>query len=200
VRVANTICLLTGILLTSLATPPVAQANATVEAVWKPQRISFQFRSQTTFYSCDALHRKLRSILGGLGAHETLQMQTYGCNSPSNSISVHLTVASPVLATEENVRALTTYTPEQQLAARARGVSLPGAADLERFPAAWRTVSFNRNRAMGLGPGDCELVEQIRQSVLPFLSAEVVSDEVHCAPLGNGASPRLTVRTLVAQS
>jgi hypothetical protein len=94
---------------------------------------------------------------------------------------------------------LTTYSAEQQLVARVRGDLLPSAADLERFPASWETVSFSRNRTMRLDPGDCELVEQLRRAILPRLSVQIVDDNVRCSPFGNMRPPRLTVRALVAR-
>jgi len=83
--------------------------------------------------------------------------------------------------------------------ARVRGEPLPGAADLERFPASWETISLSRNRSMRLQPGDCELVEQLLRSVLPRMSIQIVSNNLRCSPFGNMRPPRLTVLALVAQ-
>jgi hypothetical protein len=176
-----------------------AEPTAEIEAIWKRQQISFVYRGYSTFYTCGGLRQKLRSILTGLGARDTIRLNGYACDDATGRAHFDIMLESPIAATEENVNALTTYTPEQQLVARVRGDILPSAADLERFPASWQTVSFSRNLAMRLDPGDCELVEQLLRSILPRLAVQIVDNSVRCSPFGNMRPPRLTVRALVAR-
>jgi len=176
-----------------------AEPTAEIEAIWKRQQISFQYRGHSTFYSCGGLRQKLRDILTGLGARDTIRLNGYACDDATGRAHFDIILESPIAATDENVNALTTYSAEQHLVARVRGDILPSAADLERFPASWETVSFARNRTMRLDPGDCELVEQLLRSILPRLSVQIVDDSVRCSPFGNMRPPRLTVRALVAR-
>ncbi|HMN43987.1 MAG TPA: hypothetical protein PKE27_05415 [Povalibacter sp.] len=176
-----------------------APENAEIEAVWKKQQITFVYRGYSTFYTCSALRQKLRSILTELGARDTLTLHGYACDDSSGNARFDVLLESPVAATEENVAALTGYSSEQRLVARVRGEPLPGAADLERFPASWETISFSRNRSMRLDAGDCELVEQLLRAILPLLSVQIVSNNLRCSPFGNLRPPRLTVLALVAQ-
>lgn len=176
-----------------------AETTAEIEAIWKRQQISFEYRGYSTFYTCGGLRQKLRSILIGLGARDTIRLNGYACDDVTGRARFDIILEAPIVATEENVNALTTYSSEQQLVARVRGDILPTAADLERFPASWETVSFARNRTMRLDPGDCELVEQLLRSILPRLSVQIVDNSVRCSPFGNMRPPRLTVLALMAQ-
>lgn len=172
--------------------------TATIEAVWKPQRVTFVYRGHTTVYSCGGLKRKLETVLLALGAHEKVVFERSEC-VPGHGARLYVTFKSPIEATEENVRALTTYTSEEQLAARVTGTTLPAAEDLVRFPAVWSQVSFARDRRLRLTPGDCELVESIRRQLLPRLSAHVTTNRVFCAPgTVDIGPPKLVVSALTA--
>lgn len=176
-------------------TEPVDPAPPPIEAVWKVQRLEFNYLNGDTIYTCASLRQKLARILEALGAHEHMRLQSGMCDETGRSRIV-VVLASPVIATEENVRALTTYSAEQLLIARTRGMRLPAAEDLQRFPAHWKTVSFARDRSMRLSPGDCDLVRQLRRQVLPHLSVQITQDSLNCgSALFN---PRLTVAALTA--
>lgn len=169
----------------------------TIEAVWKVQHLSFEYRAYNTLYTCSGLRSKLRDILTTLGARDGIKLKGFGCDM-SGTARFNITLESPIEATPENVQALTRYSAEQELIARARGETLATAADLPRFPAQWKTVSFVRDNSMRLDPGDCELVQQLRREILPRLSVQIVRDNLRCSPYGNIGRPRLTVSALVA--
>ena len=69
---------------------------------------------------------------------------------------------------------------------------------LAPFPAHWKRVSLSRG-AVGLEPGDCELIDELRRKVLPKLAVRIVEDGTHCTPhqltLGQ---PQLQVDALMA--
>lgn len=176
----------------------VAAGADTIDAVWKPHRVVFVYRGHTTKYTCGGLKRKLAAILKSLGAHDSVVFERTDC-VPGEGIRLYVRFMSPVEATDANVRALTTYTSEELLAARVRGTRLPTAEDLVRFPAVWQQVSFARDRRLRMTPSDCELVESIRRQILPRLTASVTSNRLICMPGTLGISPpRLVVNTLVA--
>jgi hypothetical protein len=185
------------VLLAGLLAFDARASNEPVEAVWKVQRLTFQYRGDSTFYTCGGLRQKLEAILTRLGAHESLRLNGFACNEQVGNVVFQITLASPVLATEENVRILTTYTAEQELIARTRGERLPRAEDIPRFPAHWETISFARDRRMRIEPGDCELVGQLTRTILPYLTVQVVEDRLHCSSFGNMHRPRLIVAALV---
>ncbi|HEY0682723.1 MAG TPA: hypothetical protein VGD45_10360 [Steroidobacter sp.] len=173
-------------------------SEESVTAVWKAQQVNFEFRGHSTTYSCSSLEDKLVMILRTVGAREDVQLHSYVCDEQLGVARFQVSMQSPVVASEENVREATQRDSKDELIARVKGEKLSSAADLERFPAVWKTVSFARDRHMRLERGDCELVQQLRRQILPRMSVRVVKDNVHCSTgLGHVGPPRLTVSALV---
>jgi hypothetical protein len=175
-------------------------SESEIDAVWKPRRVIFNFIGQTTRYACDELERRLRHVLIVLGAHEEMRVDRRQC-SPYTGMRVDITFSSPIEATPENVRALTTFDAEDQLVARLKGIELPSAEDLTPFPAEWQAVALSRDRRLNLRAGDCELMEQIRRQLLPHLAIRDVSKRLVCSP-GNLSArpPPLNASVLVASA
>ena len=185
-------------LLSSAFAAAETSSDSGVDAVWKPQRLAFEYRGYSTLYNCRSLERKLHDILLSIGAREDLRVSGYACDEQISVASFEIVFHSPVEATPENVLALTTYDSQDELIARARGETLASAADLPRFPAVWKTVSFARDRELKLQPGDCELMQQVRRQILTRMSVRIVADRILCSPaFGNIGPPRLTVSALV---
>jgi hypothetical protein len=174
-----------------------------IEAVWKPQRIVFVYGSAGRYYPCRTLEYKIKMILRRLGAREQLEVRRYGCRDLAAQARFELLIESPVEATPDNIRDVTQYSSEEELIARARGVQLPSTAELPRFPAAWQTISFHRDRHLNLDSGDCALVQQLRHQIMPRMSVQVTKDinSVDCSQaLGSLMGPRLIVSALVPAS
>jgi hypothetical protein len=185
------------------AAPGVAVADApaegeSVEAVWKAQQVNFEYRGYSTAYSCRSLEDKLELILRTVGAREDVQLRSYACDEQIGIARFQISLQSPVVASEQNVREQTTHDAKGELVARVKGEKLPSAADLPRFTAVWKTVSFARDPRMRLERGDCELVQQLRRQILPRMSVHILKDNVRCSSsMGNIGPPRLTVSALV---
>jgi hypothetical protein len=180
---------------------PPSRALQIVEAVWKVQSLSFAYSGYATVYSCDALFRKVSDILQTLGARDTLRIRSFGCTDMVTHGRMEITLESPVEATPENIEALTTYDSKQELVARVRSEHLASAEDVQRFPATWKTISMSREPGLKLVPSDCELVEQLRRDVLPYMSIRVDYDRLRCSTVfGNIGQPQLRVAALVALS
>jgi hypothetical protein len=169
-----------------------APTAATVAAIWQIERIEFAYHSATVRYSCGNLQRRIAAILQAVGAHSRIGVEL-GCRSGElvRTANVRLTLAVPVEATEENVRAATDYDTQDELVARLRQTQLPSANDIARFPASWRTVALTRSPPLSLGPGDCDLLRAMRDEVFPRLRVRVVSSGLRC---GGGADTRITPR------
>jgi hypothetical protein len=177
--------------------PVSSETLQIVEAVWKVQSLDFAYSGYATVYSCDALREKVRDILQVLGARETMRIRSWGCTDMLTHGRMEITLESPVEATPENVRALTSYDSTQELVARVRNERLDRAEELPRFPATWKTVSM-RDKPLKLGPSDCELVEQLRRDVLPRMSIRVERDRLRCSvAFGNIGQPQLRIAALV---
>jgi hypothetical protein len=173
------------------------EADASVEAVWKPQRLNFVYRGYNTLYTCRSLQDKLERILLSVGANGEIALRTYFCDDLTGTARFQIAMESPVEATPENIRELATHDSQDVLIARVRGETLPTAEDVARFPAVWKTVSFGRDRKLRLAPADCELVLALRRQILPRMSVQIVRDNVRCSVHGNIAAPRLVVSALV---
>jgi hypothetical protein len=167
-----------------------------VIAVWKSQRVAFDYRSDGRYYSCGALEHKIKLILEELGADARLELRRSSCRDLASLTRFELVMRSPVEATEANVREITDYGSEAQLVARVRGIELPSAGELATFPAAWSSVSFRR---LDLDARDCALVQQLRNQVLPKMSVRITKDirGLDCAQEHSGMGPQLTVIALV---
>lgn len=187
--------------LTALLLPLGSTAEVpSIDAVWKSQRATFVYAGQTTFYTCSALEQKLTLVLRVIGAHEDLTFDRRECKNNGRA-RLHVTFRSPIAATPENIRALTTYDTEQEIVARLNGVTLPTAEDLEHFPASWQSVSFAIDRRLRLSPADCEFVEHVRKQLLPHVAAQVVENRIFCTPGAHSVrAPNLKISALVADA
>ena len=177
-------------------------ADDAITAIWQIQRIDFVYNSNSVRYSCGNLQRRIAAILQAVGAHSRIGVEL-GCNSGDlvRYTSVHLTLAVPVEATEENIRAAIDFDTRDELVARLHQTALPSAADVPRFPASWRTVALSRSPPLALGPGDCDLLKVMRDDVFPRLRVRVVSSGLHC---GGGSdtriAPRIQVNALIPRN
>src|SRR5690606_29356282 len=85
-----------------------------VIAVWKSQRVAFDYRSDGRYYSCGALEHKIKLILEELGADARLELRRSSCRDLASLTRFELVMRSPVEATEANVREITDYGSEAQ--------------------------------------------------------------------------------------
>jgi hypothetical protein len=188
------------IALTSFAAAAATAGDddASVEAIWKAQHMSFEYRGYSTRYSCRGLQQKLTKVLLHLGARGHIMLRNYGCDDQAGYARFQISLESPVEATPENIRDVTTYEPAQVLLAHTRGEQLATPEDVQRFPAVWKTVSFARDHAMQLDAGDCDLVRELRRQILNKMSVRIERDNLRCSPgFGNLGPPRLTISALV---
>lgn len=179
---------------------PVA-GNATsadsVPSAWKVQEIRYTYTGFTTAYNCDAAEDKLKRILLTLGAHPSTQVRASGCNlnRPSRNFFVTITTASPAPAAGAASLPVSGERSRQELLER---LGTKNPIGTEQFPAAWKSIDLSRDRKLNLQPGDCELLEGVRDNVLPKLAVKVESDRVQCTPRQVGIStPELKVSALV---
>jgi hypothetical protein len=177
------------------------QGSAPIQSVWQPQEIKYSYVGFTTAYNCDAFESKLKSVLKTLGAHPETKVRASGCdlNRPSRNFFVTVTTATPVPASEEAINRIKSsgYSESQQKLLERLGTKKPVSSD--QFPAQWQTVDLAQNRRLDLQPGDCELMEGLRDHVLPKLDIKVVENKVQCTPKQLSIqTPQLKVSALVA--
>lgn len=173
-----------------------AEGSAPVQATWKTQEIRYSYTGFTTAYDCDAAEDRIKAILRAVGAHEQTRVSAQGCmvSRPSRNFFVTITTASPVPLADAP-KAETNPSRDELL--KRLGVA-PVKLD-ETFPAEWKRVELSRDRKLDLEPGDCELMQGLRDHVLPKLSVKIVTDRVDCIPRQlTSQTPELTVSALVA--
>jgi hypothetical protein len=171
-----------------------------VEAIWHIQQMNFRFRSDRTSYACDELERKVANILRAVGAREDIAVDS-GCFRGQfvTGAVVQVTLASPVPATQENVRRATTFDSRDELLARLHHMELPTGADVKRFPAVWRSISLHRHRRARLEQADCDLFAAIRKQVFPKLAIRVDEQTLSCTSMSSRIRPRVDVAALVPE-
>lgn len=169
---AATVAVLSAVLSApvSAATSGEEAAAGPVSAVWTPKELRFVYLGFTSKFSCDGLVDRMRSVLLLLGARKDLQVTPWGCSSPFGrpdpfpGVMIRMNVLEP--------------------AGNAQDGAKGGNAAATPVPAHWKMI--NVNTALAKDPlwqaGQCELLEQIKQSVLPKFSTRNVHYQSTCLP------------------
>ena len=162
---ASLAVLFAGAVLLSAAGRADDAAPAGGAGTWQSHKYSFQFLGFTSTYSCDGLADKLRVILLAAGARSDVKSQPGAC-------------ASGFGRPDRFARAdLTFYTlaPSDPSAAASAAASPTVKGD-------WRPIAFAARQPRELGVGDCELIDQFRQQVLPMFTTRNIVNNTTCIP------------------
>jgi hypothetical protein len=157
---------LAAVLVAIVALSSAARADDNAPAAggpgtWQVHKYTFQFMGFTSTYSCDGLADKLRIVLLAAGARPDVKSTPGAC-------------ASGFGRPDKFARAdLTFYTLAPADSGSAPGGTVPGA---------WRPVTFAYRQPRELALGDCELMEQFRQQVLPMFTTRNVVNNTTCVP------------------
>jgi hypothetical protein len=147
-------------LLSTAALAADAPASPAARGSWQTHKYSFQFLGFTSTYSCDGLADRLKELLLAAGARVDAKSQPGAC-------------AAPFGRPDKFARADLTFSTLAPLAAAAEGKPVKGT---------WRSVIFGAHSPRDLQIGDCELVEQFRQQVLPMFTTRNVVSNTTCIP------------------
>ena len=181
----------------TLAALPLQAEDAPVQSAWKVQEITYSYVGFTTAYNCDSAETKIKSILTTLGAHPNTKVRATGCpsNGPSRNFFVNITAATPVPADEAKPSS-----SDESKQALLKRLGVKSDISTDQFPATWKSVDLSTDRKLDLRPGDCELMEGLRDKVLPKLGIKVTEDRLSCTPNQLGiTTPKLVVSALMAQ-
>jgi hypothetical protein len=148
-----------GFSATAFASEPSATDSA--QGVWQKHDYSFQFLGFTTTYSCDGLASKLKVLLIAAGARADAKSTSGGCT---------LGYGVP----DTFARAILTF---YALAPAGNGEN--GSPPIN---GAWRSVALGDRSPREVRLGDCELVEQFRDKVLPMFTTRNVDNRITCIP------------------
>jgi len=133
-------------------------------AIWTPKQLRFVYSGFTTKYSCDGLREKMRSVLLKLGARkEDLEVNSAGCpglGEPTTfpTVDIRMNVLQPAPAPP------------------------PGANAPPAVAAHWQLVDLARYHDPLRAAGDCELIEQIHQRIVPLFTTRNVEFHSNCVP------------------
>ena len=136
-------------------------ATDATQGIWQKHEYDFQFLGFTTTYSCDGLASKLKVLLIAAGARPDAKAISYAC---SNGYGV----------ADKFARAsLTFYTLAPAQIGGSASTPIIGV---------WRSVAIADRSPREVRLGDCELVEQFRDTVLPMFTARNVENRMTCVP------------------
>jgi hypothetical protein len=163
------------------APPPASGTSTQLAAQWVPKEARFTYQGFTSRYSCDGLRDKVREALLKLGARPDLTVRATGCSSPAGApdpfpgVTIKMQVLKPA-----DMNALTA---------------------LQTVPAHWKSIDLKLNRDALSEAGDCELIEQIKHSLLPLFTTRNVDFSSTCVPhqLSPGGT-RLSAEILVSDA
>ncbi|MFO1395013.1 MAG: hypothetical protein U1F09_14740 [Steroidobacteraceae bacterium] len=161
-----------------------ADAPAAVQAVWIERKVKFIYSARTAFYSCDGLTNKVKRILAAIDARPGYVVTARACFNPQHGAEwtpmLDITVASAIEATPAALEEAAKQAQQQVLVARAGGKTGPVEPSVATFPAVVRRIDLRDSPRGLLQPGDCELVEQLRDQVFKPLGAKIVVDRMGC--------------------
>jgi hypothetical protein len=122
---------------------------------WQPHTYTFYFMGFTTTYSCNGLEDKLKALLRMNGASDTKVDApcTRGIGVPDKLATAYLTFST----------------------------LQPGSA-AGAIAGEWRHVALAPRRPYQFDYGDCELIEQFRDKVLPMFATRNLTNQVTCVP------------------
>ena len=172
----------------AVATADVASspdAGPTVSAMWLEQDWYQSHTGFTTYYSCDGLRDKVRSLLRQLGVRDDLKVSSAGCSSSTGIEQfprLRIKVASAVEATPERLAALEERREQIELIAKVNEKRPDYDRQSLQFAARKRIVEFRDRRGSAIEQGDCEFMETFADDVLPKIGARVVEREIRCTP------------------
>ena len=131
------------------------------QGVWQKHEYSFQYFGFTTTYSCDGLASKLKVLLIAAGARADAKSTSDACDRgygvPDKFARARLTfhTLAPVVNGEN------------------ASPSINGV---------WRSVRFADRSPREVALGDCELIEQFRDKVLPMFRTRNIDSRMTCVP------------------
>jgi hypothetical protein len=136
------------------------EASTAVPAHWVEKKFRFVYQGFTTRYSCQGLREKVRDVLLQLGARPSdLSVRQIGCTTGFSQPDPFPSVGGTFYVLE------------------------PASGSTEQpVDAAWQRVNVRVGRPGLDTAGQCELVEQVKQRILPLFSTRNVAFQQRCIP------------------
>ena len=146
---------------------PSTGVQSRVPFAWEHQHTRFSYVGFTVRYSCDGLEDQVRRILVYVGARKDARVTATGCpfasTAPARTAWVDADFDVPVPAPATDASTVT-------------NAAAPGAA------AQWRDVKLTPRQPEFLTPGDCELIESMKDVFTKTLHLRDVKFRTSCFP------------------
>ena len=176
----NVLSFATAVVVLTVSATAATAAERPVPAVWTPHTLIVDLRNLPKRYSCDELWYKFKAVLVTLGARSDMKILPYRCGRSPGS---------------------TAYSPKVQLEfSSLRAVSAKDAqwADTQAVSKSIRLEPGSPDR---IDAKDCDLLDQIKSTLLPFLGDSVTGFNLACqAPQSTEPLFGLTVTALIPVS
>lgn len=160
--------------------PVLAAAKDTVAAVWVPKKTRFIYQGFTTRYTCSGLRDEVAHLLRKLGAQD-LHVEEVPCSSRPG-------VPSPFPGVTVTMRVLVPASSPE--ASRHKSAAAPVQAH-------WQEVVLMPSNAGFDSQGNCELIEEFKESFLPLFSTRNVKYESTCVPYQLTMGTHLSAQVLM---
>jgi hypothetical protein len=172
IRAASRVAMLGGLLVAGAALAEPEAVPGGEAGVWQEHQTELAYIGFTSHYSCDGLQEKLELLLRQMGAREGWKVSTYGCDrgfgTPSRFPRATLKFSS--------------LQPADAAAGQPAGTGAPAASAATPVMGLWRTVQLSPIHPFSLQDGDCELMEQFRDKVLPLFATREQQVKLTCVP------------------
>jgi hypothetical protein len=171
------------------ASPDAANAPPPEEGAWVLRQKDFTYMGFTSFYSCDSLAERLRTMLKLAGARGDLRVRPRGCAEGFSQVTrmpgarLEFYAFVPAAQLPAPTVPANSEPPAKQLGRDAPKLKRAEDKAVEPGIGAWRTVEIDgRGNRRQIEAGDCELVEQFTREVLPLFTTRNVDDRTRCTP------------------
>ncbi len=170
---------LAALAVTMPATLPAFAAphGGSVPAVWVPKHVRFIYQGFTTRYSCDGLRDEVTRLLSKMGPRD-LKVREEPCSSSPG-------VPSPFPGVRVSMQVL--------VPASRAGATKAGPV----VPAHWQEVSLMPGHASLEEQGNCELIEQFKETFVPLFSTRNIRYESNCVPYQETLGTHLSAEVLM---
>ncbi|HWW20643.1 MAG TPA: hypothetical protein VNZ06_07545 [Steroidobacteraceae bacterium] len=151
--------LMAGCIVSVAVSADTAVTPATEAGNWTAHKYTFNFMGFTTTYSCEGLEDKLKALL-----------QMNGAGPDKHDVQVVAPCQNQIGRPDKLAFAYLTFSSLQ-----------PGSAG-SASAGEWKHVTLAPRHPFQFDYGDCELVEQFRDKVLPMFTTRNLTNNVTCVP------------------
>ncbi len=138
---------------------PASPAGDVVSGAWQHHKVTFTYVGFTAFFTCSGLEEHVRQLLVHLGARKDAKVSATGCPGPIDTPSGSAWVDADFYSLAPTDSA---------------------AADVVK--AHWTPLQVSPRRPQFMGPGDCELMQGMKDLITKNFTLRNVEYNTSCFP------------------